>query len=97
MAITGAQLFDAESFTAANAEYYKLSEDGGVIQIKEDGRGMSSLPPLLKLAAGTYTASINTPNFTFQIVQSGVKIGNATSINALTFTLEAPAQMSFKV
>lgn len=94
---TGAQLFNAKSFTEKSAEYYKLSEDGGIIQILADGRPLSSTPISQELAAGTYTASINTANFTFQIMQSGVNTGNASAGHPFTFTLEAPAQMSFKV
>lgn len=94
---TGAQLFDAKSFIEKNAEFYKLSEDGGTIQIQDDYRGAGDIPISQELAAGTYTASINTANFTFQIVQSGVEIGFASTGKSFTFTLEAPAQMSFKV
>ena len=96
---TGAQLFDTKSFTEKNAEYYKLCEDGGVIQIQTDNRGIGTLPISQELAAGTYTASINTANGSgaFQIVKSGVEIGFVSSDRAFTFALEAPAQMSFKV
>ena len=92
----GAQLFDAKSFTEKNTEYYKLSEDGGIIQIRSDFRVLNSLPISQELAAGTYTASINTANFNFQIIQSGVEVGSASSTSKFTFTLEAPAQISFK-
>ena len=94
---TGAQLFNTKSFIEKNAECYKLSEDGGIIQIQDDYRGAGDLPISQELAAGTYTASINTANFTFQIVQSGVEIGFASTDKSFTFTLEAPAQISFKV
>ena len=94
---TGAQLFNTKSFIEKNAECYKLSEDGGIIQIQDDYRGAGDLPISQELAAGTYTASINTANFTFQIVQSGVEIGFASTDKSFTFTLEAPAQMSFKI
>lgn len=94
---TGAQLFDTKFFTEKNAGFYKLSEDGGIIQIADDYRGASEVPISQELAAGTYTASINTANFTFQIVQSGADKGSATASKPFTFTLDAPAQMSFKI
>ena len=94
---TGAQLFDTKSFAEANAEFYKLAEDGGIIQINDDYRGVGNLPISLELAAGTYTALINPANFNFQIVQYGVDMGSATLSKPFTFTLDAPAQMSFKV
>lgn len=94
---TGAQLFDAKSFAEKNVEFYKLSEDGGIIQIQDDYRGVGDLPISQELAAGTYTASINTANFVFQIIQSGVDKGSSLAGYSFTFTLEAPAQISFKV
>lgn len=94
---TGAQLFDTKSFTEKKAEFYKLSEDGGIIQIKEDYQGASTVPISQELAAGTYTASISTTNFTFQVIQPGGESGAATLSKPFTFTLEAPAQMRFKV
>lgn len=90
---TGVQLIDTQAWQTADSEYYKVAEDGGMILLREDGRGASYVPPFLALDAGNYTASTDS-GFNIQVIKDGVSLGERPT---LSFTLDSPATLALKV
>lgn len=95
---TGTQLIDTQAWQTADSEYYKVAEDGGMIQLKGDGRDQGSVPVFLELEAGDYTASIN-PGFILQIIKDGTDLAVPGPSNnyKVSFTLDSPATIGMKV
>lgn len=95
---TGAQLIDAQAWQTADSEFYKAAKDGGMINLKDDYRGIQDVPMFLALEAGEYTASVNS-GFILQIIKDGVIFVVVSYINnhKATFTLDSPATIGMKV
>ena len=92
---TGAQLIDIQAWQTADSEYYKIAEDGGMIQLKADYRSLAKVPTFLELEAGYYTTSVNT-GFMLQIIKDGVELVNTIGGISNTFTLDSPATIGMK-
>lgn len=94
---TGAQLIDAQAWQTADSEFYKAAKDGGMINLKDDYRGIQDVPMFLALEAGEYTASVNS-GFILQIIKDGVNFVVSYINNyKATFTLDSPATIGMKV
>ena len=93
---TGAQLIDTQAWQTADSEYYKIAEDGGMIQLKEDNRAVGTVPTFLELEAGYYTTSVNT-GFVLQIIKDGGQLVSTVGGISDTFTLDSPATIGMKV
>lgn len=91
--ITGKNLLDIPSYVEKNSDFYELGEHGGVVQIANDGRAMTTLPIVQTLPAGTYF--VNRRDANIQVVANGaeIRINNATN----SFTLETVADIAFKL
>lgn len=93
---TGAQLIDTQAWQTADSAYYKVAEDGGMIQLKGDDRNATTIPAFLELEAGDYMASIDA-GFILQVIKDGADLVVASGGNSTTFTLDAPATLAMKV
>ena len=93
---TGAQLIDTQAWQTADSEYYKIAEDGGMIQLREDGRALGRVPTFLELEAGYYTTSVNA-GFVLQIIKDGVQLVSTVGGSSDTFTLDSPTTIGMKV
>lgn len=94
---TGAQLFDVKAYVEAgeNSIFYEIGPNGGIIQINEDGRSISSMPIIQSFPAGTFTASTEDNNTYVQIVINGVEVGFAN--DTVSFTLEEETGVAVKI
>lgn len=101
---TGINILDYPKKKALDSEYYDVDENGYVIQLQKDNRVNNTLPEIIKLPSGQYTAMVesdSTPTTNFQLydLTNDKQIASPNSPhNYFTrFTLDGETSISFKV